>query len=51
MQTFRISYQNASDKVIKNKHARIKANSQAEAVAIVQGYGEFIAIYKVENLG
>jgi hypothetical protein len=50
MTTFRISYQNASDKVIRNKHARIKANTQAEAIAIVQGYGEMIAIYKVETI-
>jgi hypothetical protein len=50
MTTFRISYQNASDKVIRNKHATIKANTQAEAIAIVQGYGELIAIYKVETI-
>ena len=48
MQTFRISYQNASDKVIRNRHARIKANTEAEAVAIVQAYSELIAIFKIE---
>ena len=48
MITFRISYQNASDKVIRNKRARIKANTEAEAVAIVQAYGDLIAIFKIE---
>lgn len=50
MQTFRISYQNASDAVIRNKHARVKANTEAEAVAIVQGYGALISIYKIQTI-
>lgn len=50
MTLFRISYQNHSDYMIRNKHARIKANTKEEAIAIVQSYSELIAIYKVEVL-
>ena len=51
MTLFRISYQNAQDPVIRNKRARIKANTEAEAIEIVKAYGDLIAIFKVENLG
>lgn len=51
MTLFRISYQNTLDPVIRNRRARVKANTEAEAVAIVESYGEYIAIFKVENLG
>jgi hypothetical protein len=48
MNTYRVSYQNASDKVIRNKHKRVKANSADQAKQIVMQLGELIAVYKIE---
>lgn len=48
MHTYRISYQNADDTVIRNRHARIKADTEAQAIQIVIDKGMFIAIYKIE---
>jgi hypothetical protein len=48
MNTYRVSYQNASDKVIRNKHKRVKANSADQAKQIVMQIGELIAVYKIE---
>jgi len=50
MNTYRVSYQNASDKVIRNKHKRVKANSVDQAKQIVMQLGESIAIYKIETI-
>lgn len=49
MNTYRVSYQNYTDKVIRNKHKRIKAISSDNAKDLVQSLlGNNIAIYKVE---
>ena len=50
MQKFRVSYQDASRATIRNLRARVKANNEAEARALVLAYGEFIAIFKVEMI-
>jgi hypothetical protein len=48
MNKYRVSYQNHSDYMIRNKHARIVAANEDEARALVMAYGELIAIYKIE---
>ena len=48
MNTYRVSYQNASDKVIRNKHKRVKAQNEIQAKQLVMAIGELISVYKIE---
>lgn len=50
MNTYRVSYQNAEDKVIRNRHKRVKAATVEQARDIVLSLGQYIAIYKVETI-
>lgn len=48
MHTYRISYQNAEDPIIRNRHARVKADTELQAIQIVIDKGMYISIYRVE---
>lgn len=50
MNIYRVSYQNAMDKVIRNRHARVKARDEDEARALVFQKAGYIAIYKIEQI-
>jgi hypothetical protein len=49
MQKFRVNYQNHMDKVIRNRHANVKADNAQAAYDTVMAYGDYIAIYKVTS--
>lgn len=48
MHTYRVSYQNHEDRVIRNRHARIKADTEGQARQIVLDKGMYISIYRIE---
>ena len=50
MNTYRVSYQNATDKVVRNRHKRVKAINAEQAKKIVLSFGDLIAIYKIEQI-
>lgn len=50
MNAYRVSYQNAEDKVIRNRHKRVKADTIEQARSIVLSLGQYIAVYKIESI-
>lgn len=48
MNTYRVSYQNHEDATIRNRHKRVKANSEQDAFQLVYTSRKFITVYKVE---